>query len=95
MKEYKVTYRIHAVKRMAERNISGPEIERVIGSGEVVEDYPDDHPYPSSLMLGVVNGRPVHVVVATNEAESQKIVVTVYEPDLNKWDEGFKTRRRK
>ena len=35
-----------------------------------------------------------HVVLAVDEESSEKIVVTVYEPDIEKWNEDMKTRRR-
>ena len=61
----------------------------------IVEEYPDDRPYPSVLVLGRTSeGRPVHVVCAYAPEEDQLIVITVYEPDPNRWDEGFRHRRK-
>jgi hypothetical protein len=37
---------------MYQRSISEPEVREVIATGELVEDYPDDTPYPSRLVLG-------------------------------------------
>ena len=60
----------------------------------VVEEYPDDLPYPSVLVLGrTKDDRPVHVVCAFANEEDQLIVSTVYEPDPNRWDEQFRRRR--
>lgn len=52
-------YRLHAIRRMFERGISGTDIEIVVHSGEVIEDYPADTPYPSKLLLGWCGSRPV------------------------------------
>ena len=60
----------------------------MLDTGEVIEDYPDDYPYPSALVLGWVGRRPVHVVAASMPA--QKIVITVYEPDPAQWEPDFK-----
>ena len=36
-----------------------------IQSGEIIEDYPDDKPYPSVLIFGRTReGRPIHIVCA-------------------------------
>ncbi|MGH9532738.1 MAG: DUF4258 domain-containing protein [Terriglobales bacterium] len=54
-------YRIHAVRRMAERGIREGDVARVIAEGKEIESYPDDQPYPSRLLLGWVQARPLHV----------------------------------
>jgi hypothetical protein len=48
----RVVFRVHAIQRMYQRNVSEPQVRDVITTGEVVEDYPDDTPYPSRLVLG-------------------------------------------
>jgi hypothetical protein len=53
--------------------------------------YPDDKPYPSRLLLGWVESRPIHVVTAT--AEHEIIVIRVYEPDPSLWEPGCERRR--
>ena len=44
-------------------------------------------------MLGWPGSRPVHVVAADNLADNATIVVTVYEPDPDRWQPGFKRRK--
>ena len=85
-------FRIHAVQRMFERDISVEDVRMVISEGVVIEDYPDDTPFPSRLIFGWCERRPIHVVVAINEVRSV-IVVTVYEPDQEKWDFDLSRRR--
>jgi hypothetical protein len=77
---------------MFERQISVDDVRAVIGSGETIEDYPDDKPYPSRLVLGWRGACPVHVVVAHNLGDNELIVVTVHEPDSELWDHGFRRR---
>jgi hypothetical protein len=55
------------------------------------QKIPGLNPYPSTLVLGWVGDRPVHVVAASAPAE--RIVITVYEPDLARWEPGFKKRK--
>jgi hypothetical protein len=89
----KVTYRIHALRRMFERGITEADARSVLDGGEVIAIYPDDRPYPSRLLLGWWNNRPLHVVAAYNAREEKQIVITVYEPDPALWRDGF-TRRK-
>jgi len=85
-------FRIHAVQRMFERDISVEDVRMVISEGAVIEDYPEDTPFPSRLIFGWCERRPIHVVVAINE-EGSVIVVTVYEPDQEKWEEDLSRRK--
>ena len=80
---------------MFERGISASDVKKVVNTGEVIEEYPEDTPYPSKLMLGWCESRPLHVVVAANKADKEMIVVTVYEPSVVFWEEDFKRRKQK
>jgi hypothetical protein len=48
----RLVFRVHALRRMFERHISVEDVEDVSQHGEMIENYPDDTPYPSRLMLG-------------------------------------------
>ena len=74
------------------KNKEMEEIKEVIRNGEIIEEYPTDYPYPSCLVLGrTMNRRILHVVIGATE---DKIwLVTVYEPDAEKWDRQFKCRK--
>ena len=63
---------------MFERGIGEADVKAVIGLGEVIQEYPDDVPYPSRLMLGWRRERPIHVVAAYDNQEKTDIVITVY-----------------
>ena len=82
----------HATVQMFKRNISVNDIELVITSGEVIKSYPNDKPYPSFLMLGFIESRPIHVVMLTDQDENCYIITT-YEPDLIIWNETFTIKR--
>lgn len=87
-------YSRHAITKMFERQISKPEVEDVMNTGEEITGYPDDRPLPSSLILGFAGKRPIHIVVAYDENENKCILITVYEPDPEIWDADFKKRRK-
>lgn len=88
-----LVFRVHALRRMARRDISVGEVRQALGNGEITEAYPDDTPYPSRLLLGWVGPRPLHVVVADDAGGGQTIVITVYEPDPVRWEADFRRRR--
>ena len=79
---------------MFQRRIGVAEVRAIVENGQVIEDRPHDLPYPSRLLLGVAQGRPLHVVVAEDVVAATTIVVTVYEPDPALWRPGFKRRRK-
>ena len=82
----------HAVDQTMLREISIQEIRSAMRAGEVIEDYPDDKYGPSCLVFGITNeGRPLHIQCSYPSRPLVK-VVTVYEPDPNKWFD-FKIRR--
>jgi hypothetical protein len=89
----RLIFRTHAIRRMFERRVSVEDVLQVLTTGVTIEDYPDDTPYPSRLVLGWIGSRPIHVVVARNALVRETIVITVYEPDLLLWEPGFRQRR--
>ena len=88
-----VIFRVHALRRMARRGISVDEVREALDSGEIIEAYPDDTPYPSRLVLGRAGLRPLHVVVAYDAGGGLTIVITAYEPDPARWGTDFRRRR--
>lgn len=93
MKFEYLEFRLHAVQRMFERGVSADDVRQVIQTGRVIEDYPEDKPFPSCLILGYVGRKPLHVVLAVDRVENRAIVITVYEPDLDLWEPDFERRK--
>ena len=90
----KILYRVHAIQRMFERRVSQDDVQRVLQSGELIEDYADEMPHPGGLMLGKRGKRPLHVVMSENSRENEVVIITVYEPDPAQWNSEFKARKR-
>jgi hypothetical protein len=87
-----LTFRLHAIKRMFERRIDADDVRHTLATGEMIEGYPTDTPYPSCLVLGWRHSRPLHIVVAYNAMDDETIIITAYEPDPVQWDGSFKGR---
>ncbi len=80
------------MRQMFERRIGQDEVRKVIDYGEVIFEYPEDKPFPSMLMLGLIGDRPLHIVVSYNAAEQTGYIITAYEPDKKIWSKDFKRR---
>jgi hypothetical protein len=80
----------HARVRMFERNISTDDLMEVLSSGEIIEEYPDDDPCPSALILGFINHAAYHVVIAI--CTDHLRIITVYIPEDRKWT-NYRKRR--
>lgn len=89
---HSIIYSDHSVMQMFKRNIQITEVELVLNSGIIIQNYPDDKPFPSCLILGFADGKPIHLVVAFNKPEASCIIVTAYQPDPKIWDKDFKIK---
>jgi len=83
----------HALEQMFARKINPGDIRKCLEQSEIIDDYPEDTPYPSRLLLGFIKDRPIHLVLAINELEKICILVTTYEPDKKLWGPDFKKRK--
>jgi len=63
--------------------------------GEIIENYPEDNPYPSCLIFGeTLAGNPVHTVWAYSEKSKWAVLVTVYKPNPDLWID-YKIRKKR
>lgn len=83
---------LHAAKRLEQRGILLKDVMNCILTGEIIEQYPDDYPYPSCLILGLsIGNQMLHVVIGHHESEL--FLITAYFPSTDKWENDFKTRK--
>lgn len=71
VKQGRIQWQRHALERMLERNIFREDVKQVLINGEMIEDYPDDQPFPSGLFLGFQKNNPLHVVAAVDKNEGR------------------------
>jgi hypothetical protein len=93
MNNPELLFRVHAVQRMFERNISAKNVSHALEIGETIEDYSSETPEPSRLILGFQGTRPFHTVISENPETNQTTIITVYIPAPDQWKKGFKSRR--
>lgn len=74
--------------------IKEKEVAQAVINCKIINEYLDDEPYPSCLIYGKTKrNRPLHIVSAYSDEENIAIIVTVYEPDPEKWID-FKRRKK-
>ena len=93
MADVGLVFRVHAIQRMFRRGISDEDVRHVLDTGETIQDYPEDQPYPSRLVLGWRGSQAIHLVVADNIDEQEIVVITVYQPDPAQWEADFRRKR--
>lgn len=80
----------HSAARLLEHE----DVIAAISGGEIIEQYPDDYPHPSCLILGFsVAEKYLHVVCGTDG--EYLWIITAYYPSTDKWESDYKTRRKK
>jgi uncharacterized protein DUF4258 len=89
----KILYRVHAVQRMFERNVSVKKVFQALQTGETIEDYSSEMPEPGRLILGFQGKYPFHLVASENSETNETTIITVYLPDPDKWNKDFRSRR--
>jgi len=81
-----VNITLHARKEAKEDSLKLDDIFFSALHGEIIEDYPEDFPYPSCLIYGKTSlGEPVHSVWAYDSENSIAVLITVYRPDPDRW----------
>ena len=81
----------HYLNMLVKRSISFEDVRSAILSGTIIEQYPDDYPYPSCLILGYAQNGPLHIVVGLGHKKLW--LITTYKPDVDKWEDDFRTRK--
>ena len=88
----KIRYTQHFMQRIIQRNITLVDVTTVLSNGKIIEDYPNDYPFPSCLVLGyTINNRPIHIVCGIGNDEL--FLITAYQPSPALWTNDFKTRQ--
>ena len=84
----KIQWTDHVQRRITQRGIMRQEVKDAILTGEIIEEYPNDYPFPSCLMLGA---NCLHVVCGIGAGILW--IITAYRPTSDKWEADLKTRK--
>lgn len=83
----------HTIRQMSrpDRMITTTEVEAIVLTGDIIEDYPEDARGHSCLMLGFGReDRVIHVVCAPKD--EYLAIITAYLPDSAQWTSDFRGR---
>ena len=83
----------HAFDKLRHIDCGFGEFAAAMESAEVIEEYVLDDDQLKELVLVVEWIRPLHVVVVVDARHQEERIVTVYEPDADRWDSDYRRRR--
>ena len=89
----RVRWTYHVTMRLDQRKLTARVLRDAAATLEIIERYPHDKYLPSFLLRGERPGIIFHTQIATDVADDNIRVITMYEPDPNKWDAEFRVRR--
>ncbi|MGF1615841.1 MAG: DUF4258 domain-containing protein [Gammaproteobacteria bacterium] len=76
----------HADEKAVDDELTFDEIYFSVMHGEIIEDYPNDKPYPGCLVMGKnFTNEPIHSVWAYKSGNKWAVMITVYRPDPARW----------
>ena len=88
----KIEWTLHVAKRLLQRGISAHDVESAMHNGSIIEDYPEDYPFPSCLIMGkTIKDNILHIVCAIGD--DKLWIITAYEPNLEEWETDYRTRK--
>lgn len=89
-----VKWSAHCLERMQERDILRDDVISCVLRGEIIEDYPNDFPYPSCLIFGyTTQDKVLHIVIGADETTAY--VITAYYPSTDKFEADLRTRKER
>ena len=84
---------LHVFEKVRALDITLAEFEELLDGGEVIEETPLRPMELKQVVLVLDWLRPLHVVVVVDDVRQEERIITVYEPDTNRWA-NFRERRR-
>lgn len=84
----------HVFDKVRSIDMTLAEFEELLGDGEVIEEQETAPGQLKELVLMIDWKRPLHVVIIVDQARGEERIVTVYEPDPERWSHDYRRRRR-
>jgi len=91
----RVIWSRHAITELVADDLARREVEQALQRCELIEDYSAVHRHlPDCLVLGwLTSGRPIHAVIAVDMERDRILVITVYRPNTEEWENDWRTRK--
>lgn len=81
----------HVFDKLRSIDCTFVEFAEVLEVAEIIEEV-DAEPSKELLLL-VEWTRPLHAVVVVDDVREEERLITVYEPDPERWADGYRRRR--
>lgn len=83
----------HVFDKVRSIDMALAEFEELLGGGQVIEETPVEEGVKELVLIAEWR-RPIHVVIVVDDIREEERIVTVYEPDQERWSADFKVRKR-
>ncbi len=91
----KILWSLHGVKKLRIERLRKTEVEIFLKKCIIIENYHEKgRSLPDCLVLGFIGADPVHSVIAIDKDFDRILIVTVYRPSTERWEDGWKKRKR-
>ena len=88
-----IFWKDHILQRIRSRGMQVSRLLEALRVCEVINEYPDDRPFPSYLLLGFADNKPYHIVAGVNIAEAEIHLITAYIPDSDIWHDDYRRKK--
>ncbi|MGH3871923.1 MAG: DUF4258 domain-containing protein [Pseudonocardiaceae bacterium] len=84
----------HVFDKIRSIDMALAEFEQLLRCGEVIEEHEAAPGRLKELVLVIEWKSPLHVVVIIDTVQKEERIVTVYQPDPDRWSHDYRRRRR-
>ena len=91
----KIYWSFHAINKLRIERLRKAHVEAALKDAVLIEDYQDHgRSLPDCLLLGFIEDNPVHIVAAIDIEIDRIFIITVYRPDIMRWENDWKRRKK-
>ncbi|MBF0338159.1 MAG: DUF4258 domain-containing protein [Nitrospirae bacterium] len=92
----RIFWSMHALRKLRIEGFKKNDVEGLLKECTLVEDYMmEGRPLPGCLVLGYVGISVVHIVVAIDKDNDRILIITLYKPSGDRWENDWKRRKFK
>jgi hypothetical protein len=90
---YLVLLTDHVFDKVRAIDLTLAEFEALLGTCEIIEEHALSSEEVKEVVLLLEWVRPLHLVVVVDHRRREERILTVYEPDSDRWTADFRSRR--
>jgi hypothetical protein len=90
---YPVLLTDHVFDKVRAIDLTLAEFEALLDTGEIIEEHALSSEEVKEVVLLLEWLRPLHVVVVVDHLRREERILTLYEPDSDRWTADFRSRR--